>query len=171
MNRHLLIASLVLSLTATAHAQSTNANCPPGNVSGDPASTSDGALPLSLDASAPPPPPPGGPGGRGGHGGGHGPQLTAEEKTQLQSMTEEQRRAFFEAKRQAFLASLTPEERAKIEARDAERKARWDAMTPEQKAAMQAKMKQHGPGGPRGRGGPGGHRRGPPPASTSSQAQ
>lgn len=153
MNRHLLIASLVLSLAGAVHAQT---------VTGDPASSSEGALPLSLDASAPPPPPPGGPGRHG-----HGPQLTDEEKAQLKTMTEEQRRAFFEAKRQAFLASLTPEERARIEARDAERKAKWDAMTPEEKAAMKARMQQRGPG----RGGPGGRRRGPPPSSSANTSQ
>lgn len=48
----------------------------------------------------------------------------------------------YEAKHQAKLAKMTPEERAKFEEKLADRKAKWDALTPEEKAAKKGKHRE-----------------------------
>ena len=47
-----------------------------------------------------------------------------------------------QAKLEARLAKMTPEERAKFEEKLADRKAKWDAMTPEEKTAKKEKHKE-----------------------------
>lgn len=109
-----------------------------------PVSETPGPIEMPAATELPPPPPPdagpgaGAPGERRGRRG-PGPRLTEAEKQQLQGMTEEQRKAFFAAKRQAFLDSLTPEQRAQMEARRKEHEARLQSMTPEQREAMKAR--------------------------------
>lgn len=109
-----------------------------------PVSETPGPVDVPPALEAPPPPPPDAgpgavePGGRRGRRG-PGPRLTEAEKQQLQGMTEEQRKAFFASKRQAFLDSLTPDQRARMEAHRKEREARLQSMTPEQREAMKAR--------------------------------
>ncbi len=102
--------------------------------------------------------------GRNGHGPlGFGPRLTAEEREKLKTMTPEERKAFYKEKRKAWLATLTPEQRKKIEERQAARKAKLEAMTPEQRAELKERRAQRRGGlgfGGRGEGGRGGGRRG-----------
>ncbi len=47
-----------------------------------------------------------------------------------------------QAKLEAKLAKMTPEEKAKFEEKLADRKAKWDALSPEEKAAKKEKHKE-----------------------------
>lgn len=164
MRKESLMAPILGLLVLGVAVAQDNVNCQSGNAAvGDPASSTGGPtdlLPLAADSTAvpggdPSAAPPRGPGGRRG---GPRPGLTAEERAQLDAMTPDQRKAFFEAKRQAFLASLSPEERAKMEAHRKEHEARIAAMTPEERAAMKAR-------------GPGQRKGGRPRAPRSSTSQ
>lgn len=63
-------------------------------------------------------------------------ELSAEDREKLHAMTSEQRHAFIQQKQQAWLATLSPEERAKAEQRMAGQRKRMESLTPKQREGM-----------------------------------
>lgn len=74
-----------------------------------------------------------------------------EEREKWEAMTPEERKAAHEQRREAFLSSLTPEQRQEHEARRAE----FEKLSPEERKAKFGDRRPPHPGGPRqGQGGP-----------------
>ena len=97
-----------------------------------------------------------------------GPEERQQMRSKLQSMTPEERRAFFESKRQEWLKNLPPEQRKKMEERRELRQKFLASLTPEQKEMWQ---RMHSRQGRMGRGGGGRrHHRGFGPNQTPSPA-
>jgi hypothetical protein len=91
------------------------------------------------------------PGGKG-PGTGHGQDagflssLTQEQRKalveEMKGMTPKQRKEFLKIKREAWLATLTPAQKAEFEAKQQARKEKLEAMTPEQREALRAKRQE-----------------------------